>query len=201
MAWPRSGTRRARSLGLLPALGVAVLFVTACQALLPSGKSEIQTEWASFDEAMLAMERIVPWQSTRQDVHAAGLEPGTDPTITILSFSDVMQRFTATVPLNPDHLEAGIRDCLLAGKRCTGYAINVKRVKRKRIGNFWLDSFNFRRETETTGWSFNALVVFVDDLVVYELTGGQPRIHELELSRNPLGPLQSWGDMVLRSVQ
>jgi hypothetical protein len=45
-----------------------------------------------------------------------------------------------------------------------------------------------------TGWNFNALVIFVNDLAVYAVYGGQPVIHELEVERNPLGPLQGWGD-------
>jgi hypothetical protein len=72
----------------------------------------------------------------------------------------------------------------------------VRRTSRKRIGNFWLDSFNFYRETDVTGWSFNALVLFVDDLVVYTLHGGQPRVHDKEVTKNPLGPLQGWGQQV-----
>jgi hypothetical protein len=61
---------------------------------------------------------------------------------------------------------------------------------------FWLDSFSFKRETDMTGWRFNALVLFVGDLVVYTLHGGQPRVHEKEVTRNPLGPLQGWGQQV-----
>lgn len=53
-----------------------------------------------------------------------------------------------------------------------------------------MDIFNFRRETDITGWTFNAMILMVDDLVVYTLHGGQPRIHEKEVSRNPLGPIQ-----------
>jgi hypothetical protein len=53
-----------------------------------------------------------------------------------------------------------------------------------------MDILNFRRETDITGWTFNALILMVDSLVVYTLYGGQPRIHEQEVSRNPLGPIQ-----------
>ena len=36
----------------------------------------------------------------------------------------------------------------------------------------------------------------VDDTVVYTLYGGQPRISEKEQNRQPLGPLQGWGDFL-----
>ena len=94
------------------------------------------------------------------------------------------------------HEDRGIRDCLKAGKACNAYLINVKRTDRNRVGNFWLDALRFRREVDVTGWSFNALVIFVNDLAVYAVYGGQPVIHEVELERNPLGPLQGWGDWV-----
>ena len=32
------------------------------------------------------------------------------------------------------------------------------------------------------------------DRLVYQLVGGQPTINEYEVVRNPLGPLQGWGD-------
>jgi hypothetical protein len=81
-----------------------------------------------------------------------------------------------------------------AGKSCSAYLINVKRIDRNRVGNFWLDALAFRRETDVSGWTFNALIIFVDDVAVYAVYGGQPTIHELQLDRNPLGPLQGWGD-------
>jgi hypothetical protein len=33
-------------------------------------------------------------------------------------------------------------------------------------------------------------------MVVYAVYGGQPTIHEVEVERNPLGPLQGWGDWI-----
>ena len=89
------------------------------------------------------------------------------------------------------------RDCLKAGKRCTAYSISVSQVTTHRVGNFWqfwLDMLNFRRRTVTTGWSFNALIIFVDDLAVFALAGGQPNINTEQFTRNPLGPLQGIGE-------
>ena len=53
-----------------------------------------------------------------------------------------------------------------------------------------LDSLNFKRRTEISGWRFTGLIVLKDDLVVYKLWGGQPSIKESEETRNPLGPFQ-----------
>ncbi|MBS1135849.1 MAG: hypothetical protein H6R02_2990, partial [Burkholderiaceae bacterium] len=65
---------------------------------------------------------------------------------------------------------------------------------------FWLDAFRFRRETESRGWTFTALILFVQDRAVYAVYGGQPNVLELQVDRNPLGPLQGWGDWVVGAI-
>lgn len=181
-------------LGML--VGAVGILAGGCASLLPQAQSSTQHGWKSFDEAKAAIERIEPFRTTRADLKAAGIDPYQNSGITILTYSDVIQRFTTGAILRADELEPGIRDCLRAGRRCTAYSILQRHVKRDRIGNFFLDSLNFKRDTDVSGWTFNALVVFVDDGVVYTLHGGQPNLKEQEVTRNPLGPLQSWGDGV-----
>ena len=77
---------------------------------------------------------------------------------------------------------------------CIGYFMEPSRIDRKRVGNFMLDFLNFKRDTLTTGWKFGALIVVVDDKVVFKQWSGRPRIEETELRRNPLGPLQGLGE-------
>ena len=172
--------------------------LTGCQGLLPRTSSEVRDSWADFGQAHDAIERIVPYDTERAELAAKGLEPGKNPAITLLSFADVSQRFALGSALTPESLDRGLSDCFAAGKRCTGYSVSVHQVKRRRVGNFWLDAFNFVRITDSTGWTFNALVLFVDDQVVYTLMGGQLRISERDQVRNPLGPLQSWGDVLAK---
>lgn len=179
-------------------VGVAI---TGCAGLLPTAKTEVVSGWTSYEDADRALDAIEPYRATRDDVHRLGLEPGKNPTITVLHFADVMQRFSSAALMKPEDLDPGMRDCLRAGKRCTGYAISAKKLDSNRVGSFWLDSFNFRRETVTTGWSVDALLVFVDDLLVYELIGGQPTVNQVDVRRNPLGPLQGWGDLLVPSLR
>jgi hypothetical protein len=93
-----------------------------------------------------------------------------------------------------DRLDAGLRQCLEAGKACTGYSINVRDVKRDRVGGFWKDTLGFKRVVDVSGWTFNALVLLVGDQVVYTLYGGQPNLREQEITRQPLGPVQNFGE-------
>lgn len=167
-----------------------------CASLLPTADVATQQAWGDFEAARAAVEAIVPQRTTRRELSAAGIDPKENAGVTILSLPDVMQRFTTGSALDARDLDPGIRQCLAAANACTGYSILVRRNDRKRIGNFWADTFNFRREVDVTGWSFNALILFVADTVVYTAHGGQPRIHEKEVSRNPLGPLQSIGEAV-----
>ncbi len=171
-----------------------VLWLAACRSLLPDAHEDTRVEWKSFEEARAAIEAIEPFRTTRAELAARGIDPLHNPAVTILSYPDVVQRFSAGAAVLPHQLDPGVLACLKTAKSCTGYAIAVRRIKRDRTGNFWLDSLNFNREVTITGWTFNATVLFVDELAVFAVHGGQPTMHERQVTRNPLGPLQGWGD-------
>jgi hypothetical protein len=188
--------------GVAAAIAAGVcLFAGGCSTLLPSSRTEVVSDWSSYDDAVVSLATVAPYTSTRQSVHAKGLDPSRNPAITVLHFADVLQRFAAATLIKLEDVDRGIRDCLQAGERCGGYAIAVEKLHRKRVGGFWLDSLNFRRETVTTGWRVDVLLVFVDDALVYKLVGGRPTINEVDLRRNPLGPLQGWGDQSLQMIR
>lgn len=189
------------SVGVWLAAAIAGVALSGCSTLLPASKKEVVSDWTSYDNAVKSLSATEPYKATRTDVHRQGLDPQFNPAITVLHFGDVLQRFSAAALIKPEDVDRGIRDCLHAGKQCSGYAISVKKVHRNRVGSFWLDSFNFKRETITTGWGVDALLVFVDDQLVYQLIGGQPTITEYEVQRNPLGPLQGWGDQMLQTLR
>lgn len=178
-------------------LAVALLGA-GCTAWLPRSRSDTQTRWHSYDEARATIDAIVPYQTTRADLAARGIDPG-DSAVTLLSHMDIASRFPMGGLVSTDEIDPGIRDCIRSGKRCNGYLLTIRHLQRERVGNYWLDAFNFKRETEVSGWTFNALVILVDDVAVYSVWGGQPRLRETELNRNPLGPLQSWGERVTPS--
>lgn len=175
---------------------VVVFGLSACNALLPRSHSEASGTWKSFDEARATMESIRPGQTTRAELAAAGIDPFKTPNITVLSYSDILLCFPVTAALTIDEIDEGLKTCFKAGKKCDGYLVQAREAKRDRVGNFWLDSLHFDRPVNVTGWSFNALIVLVDNVVVYTLYGGQPLLEEHEHSRNPLGPLQGWGEQV-----
>jgi hypothetical protein len=178
------------------ACGVAALALAGCVDLLPKARTEVTSGWHDFEQARATIERIVPFRTTAADLKAMGIDPYATPNVQLLTYSDILLRFplSGTMPL--ERLDRGLRECLEAGKACEGLSITARNTNRDRIGDFWLDAFQFKRIVDVTGWSFNALVLVVEGRVVYVIHGGQPMIRERETNRQPLGPLQGWGDML-----
>ena len=176
----------------LAAAALLALAAAGCAQLLPKSSTEVSSPWRDFASARAAVERIEPGRTGLAELRALGIDPYSSPNVQLLTYSDIVTRFPVQVGV--EKLDAGLRECLEAGNRCTGYYLNVKDVKRDRTGSFWLDALGFKRVTETSGWNFNALVLVVGDRAVYTLYGGQPQMHEQEVNRQPLGPFQSFGD-------
>ena len=183
------------------ACAVAALAMAGCAELLPKARTEATDHWRSFEEARATLERIAPYRTTAADLRAMGIDPFATPNVQLLNYSDILLRFplSGTMPL--ERLDRGLRACLEAGKACEGYSITARDIRRDRVGNFWLDALNFKRVVDVTGWSFNALVLLVDGRVVYVIHGGQPTIREQETTRQPLGPLQGWGDLLPGAIR
>lgn len=178
---------RARALGAVLAAATSA----GCGALLPDNYVQTRDIWGSYQQAKASIDKIEPFVTDRGALAELGIDPAKNPAVTVLTYSDIVGKFSAMAPIGADDYDAGIRRCLLAGKGCTGYAIAVRHAYRERVGNFVTDWLNFRRETNVTGWSFNATVLIVDDVVVYAMAGGEPNLREFDLQRNPLGPLQN----------
>jgi hypothetical protein len=172
------------------AILAAGLVLGGCSSLLPRAESTVRAEWHSFDEAKAAIERLEPHRTTLENLHAAGFDPYTNPNVELLNYSDVLRRFPLSGSVT--RLDPGLRECLEAGQRCTGYSIMLDQQHKDRVGPFLLDVLGFKRETVNTGWTFNAIVLVVNDRVVYALYGGKPGISEKDTSVQPLGPLQNW---------
>lgn len=179
-------------------LVVATALVAGCSSLLPKSESITDSPWQSFEEAQRAFIQIVPHRTTVTDLRRLKLDPASNPNIAILNYSDVLRRFVPSPSVDASVLDAGVQECVRAATRCQGYEVDHRTLRRKRYGNFWADILNFRRKTEVIGWRFNAVLLIVDDVVVYKLIGGQPVIHEHEESNNPLGPLQGAGEAIFR---
>ncbi|WP_310642709.1 hypothetical protein [Limnohabitans sp.] len=170
--------------------------LAACTSLLPEARTESPT-FQTFEEARSAIESLTPMESHIADVSALRLGPTYQPNTIILSYPDIVRRVLNGSVLTKDDLGPGILRCINARDACRGWEVNIAKINKARTGGFLADFTNFRRRSETTGWRFNALILLVDDTVVYRSWGGQPEIHEVDIQHNPLGPLQEIGPAVI----
>lgn len=176
---------------------VVTAFAAGCSSLLPKAESETEVPWKTFDDAKRMYDSIEPRRSTLDEVKRLGFDPHENRNVTVLHFSDIVARF-APSSIRDEYLEPGIRECLQMQTRCSAYSIEHRQIYRKRVGNFFLDFINYKRRTEVTGWRFAAVIVVVDDHVVYKSWSGVPAISEVEQTTNPLGPFQDSGPSLLR---
>lgn len=176
----------------------AAWLAQGCSSMLPKARTESPT-FQTFDEARLAIESLVPKKSDVSTLSDMGISPSKQPNTVILTQADIVRRVVNGGALGKDDLDPGIVTCINARDACRGWELNVARISKVRTGNFFADFVNFKRRTETTGWRFNALILLVNDVVVYRGWGGQPVINEVEVSNNPLGPFQDMGPSAITS--
>ena len=185
-----------RSFSLLLTVCTAAV-LAGCGSLLPTATTDA-AQFKTFDEARQAIESLVPYESDVAALSRMGIDPIRQPNTLILTHSDIARRVTNGNLQIRDDLDKGIQACLKAGDACRGWEFNASRITKVRTGSFFLDFTNFRRTTETTGWRFNAMILMVNDVVVYRAWGGQPAINEVEVRKNPLGPLQDSGPTIVQ---
>lgn len=168
------------------------LTASGCSSLLPKAHTESPT-FQTFEAARQAIESLEPRRTGLAELREKGLTPDQQPNTAILTQADVVRRVFNGGIVGKDDLDPGIVACINARNACRGWELNVARITKARTGNFFADFTNFKRRTETTGWRFNALILLVNDVVVYRGWGGQPAVNEVEVNSNPLGPFQDMG--------
>jgi len=176
--------------------GIIICMTGGCGALLPSTKQHTGSSWNSFDEAKEVFDKITPYETTARDLEKFGFDPLNTPNLEILTYLDITQRFMSNPSITEDDLAEGVQDCLAAKEDCRAHEFTLKQIKEKRQGNVLLDIFRFRRETKTSGWKFQPLIVMKDDMVTYKMWSGIPNISKIVEEKNPLGPLQNSGDVL-----
>ncbi len=179
-----------------PGLPLLLLCLAACSSLLPDGKRSVETPWQTYAEAEAMFAGITVGSTTLPQLKAIGVDPQQTPNVLILSHADLLHRLQPMMQFEGATLEPAIARCVAARQACFAYRIEQKWLERTRVGGFWADFLNFKRETHISGWQFDALIVISDGLVVYKTWSGKPTIRETELERHPLGPLQGVGSSV-----
>ena len=171
----------------------SLLFFGGCGSMLPEGQLETKTPWDSYAAGQDMFARIAPGKTTLNDLKSLGVDPDKTANVATLGHADLLRRLVAASSFDITRVDPALQVCVSGANSCLAYEIVQTHTDRKRIGGFWGDFFNFRRQVDVTGWQFDALIVVNGDLVIYKLWSGNPNIHQLEDDRNPLGPLQGMG--------
>jgi hypothetical protein len=176
----------------LIAVGVfgAVAVISGCSMMLPSAKQYTESPWDSYEAVKDAFDKIVPGQTTMNELKSFGFDPMKTPNFEFLNYLDIVQKFLPTQSIRIEDLDPAIQTCYKVKDLCSGLRVSPEWISNKRYGNLFLDLFNFNRKTKTSGWRFDALLVVIDNVVIYKLYSGQPKVLRDENRRNPLGPLQ-----------
>ena len=183
-------------------IGVFLLMGAGCASLLPSSTQTVESPWQDFDSAKISYEKIVPGVTTLDELKSNGYDPHKLPNIRIMNATEVINLFLPNPSIKKEDLDPGIQKCIQSKDRCTAYLLQPGRLKAKRIGNFWLDTFTFKRHTQNTGWEFRGLITIVDNVVTYrDPPGGRPLIHTNQIEVKPLGPMQEIGGFIVDGVK
>lgn len=189
--------KRPASLTLLVGM---VVSLAGCGNALPREEDNVHSRWNSFEEAMADYEKIVPFETTRKELTELGFDPYTQPNIRILSYLDIIQRFMPNQSISMDDLDEAVSFCIKSRAKCIAYEAHPQKTKSKRVGNVALDLMTFKRRTLRSGWSFYALILMNDGIVVYKVWSGEPIVSGEKIRKNPLGPLQGLDSGAVRQV-
>ncbi len=178
-----------------------LLILTGCASLLPYSTATIRSPWENFDDAKSTYEKIVPGETTVEELKKLGYDPFLVPNIKIMNVTEIIILFLANPSIKKEDLDPGIQKCIESKDRCTAYQILPSILNIRRIGNFWLDFFTFKRHTVNTGWEFRGVIIIVDNVVTYrDPPGGRPLIHTDQVDIKPLGPVQEFGNVLLGEI-
>ena len=170
----------------------AFLLGGCASALLPESGADADAGFKDFSEARAAFLKIEPYRTTLAELRGLGFDIAAN-NVRQIPYPDLVARL-APNGIAFEHLDVGIRQCILARMDCRLYEYRIGRESRVRQGGVVLDLLNFKRITAVDSWRFDALVALRDDVVLFNTYGGEPRNRRIESEINPLGPLQSAGE-------
>jgi len=178
------------------------LFInTGCQSMLPSETKHSQIKWQTYHDAQVEFDKIIPNQTTLEQLKSMGYNLTNTPNIKVLTYLDVVNIFMPNASITLDEVHPEVKKCIQAKDKCHAYELNIDVISKQRFGNPVSDIFGFRKNTKITGWKFRALILMRDDVVVYKLCSGDPSINTTEKKKNPLGPFQELDNLLGSTVK
>lgn len=177
--------------------GLAIRIATAawvsaslgCTTLLPSSDAT-DSPFRSFSGAFEAFSVIVPGSTTVAQLRDLKIDPDASG-VTVRPYTAIAEVLLPHEGLPADLHPPAVAECFEARDRCEVWLLDVERLKRRRVGNWFVDTMRFRRNRETEGFLFSGVLLLLDDVAVFKLWAGIPSIQVRGQENNPLGPFNN----------
>ena len=144
-----------------------------------------------YRDAQLTFDKVIPGQTTDAELRDLKLHP--DSNANVVHPELLRHRAALPAELVGDDVRPRQRGEILHRRQDRLHRLRDQPEDReqepRRATSRWT-CCGFHRETETTGWKFNGLVLVKKGTAIYTLTGGQPQIKEHEENTSVLGPVQ-----------
>jgi len=166
---------------------VLALASVGCESALPHQETRVTSPWSTFEKAKADFDRIQLGSTTAKDLEPLGYDPFSGENVAVLTYMDIFERFVPNASMTLEQQDEAIQNCVNVRTRCIGYMRIAMEERDREYGNFWLNLFEFKTETEVAGFEFESTLVLVDDVVVYKLWEGHPAVLKRQSKTKPLG--------------
>ena len=160
-----------------------------CASLLPSSDAT-DSPFRSFSGAFEAFAVVEPGRTTIADLKALRIDPEAQG-VTVRPYTAIAEVLLPHEGVPDDLHPPAVAECFEARGRCQVWLLDVERLKRRRVGNWFVDALRFRRYREMEGFLFSGVLLVLDEVAVYKLWAGIPSIQILGEETNPLGPFNN----------
>ncbi len=161
-----------------------------CSSLLAHQKTYSRMPWESYDDVRAAYASVEVGTTQWRDLAVLGFDPYESLNVDLINYIQVYTLFVPNRGVALDDTDPAVQRCVAARQRCRGLVVDVFREHGADEGSFWLNFLRFRKQTQVTGWVFEALLLVIDDRVEMKLHAGNPRFSMYQDQVRPLGPLQ-----------
>src|SRR5262249_29808241 len=134
-------TRMKKSFSITCLLLAVVAVTPGCKYLFPTEDTRTKAKWESFEEVEQSFDKVVPHETSLEDLRKMGFDPMTTPNIKILTYLDIIERFIPNASISMHDLHADVRDCIESKDCCKAYELTVNSTHNRRYGNLFLDVF------------------------------------------------------------
>ncbi len=202
-----------RLTNLLFLLTVAVVgYGCSSVSVLPESKKTSGLPWLEFKEMNAAYEMIEPGKTNRLQSNAIGFKPERFSGVQRLDYFQTRKLIQGDNSQNfkLEDLPAGLKECYRIADRCRAVIYRADPKTSQEVGNILANKTDLKITTVTSGWMLTA-TIFIgmekadiesdNDIVLFKSKSDTPIINEIEVRKDPMGPLKTLGGMLVGAAR